>query len=137
MTYRYLWAVFSSYFACLAFLIACSSATPKVVLRDARIYQTELDFLQMALRQSHDLLESHLRRGTCICSPYGDWSDPVCEDTAKTILVLEKRVVYHIWMMEYNAGLRKEPLMELPDLGHPSELCPPSMMETEARDVQI
>lgn len=120
--------------ACVVSLgIACAaSKPPRVVLRDAKVYQAEIDFLGMALRQSQDLLEQHIRRN-CGCDAQGQWSDSMCEETAKIILVIQKRLSYHIWMMEYNAGLRDEPLQELPDLGHPSELCPPAKEDTDVR----
>lgn len=112
------------------FLLVCglvlpSCGTKKVVLRDAGVYKSELEFLQMALRRSTDLLEDHLQENHCSCDEYRNWTTETCEESAKTILVIRARLTYHINLMLFNAGLRETPSRELPEIGHPSELCPP------------
>lgn len=99
-------------------ILGCAS--PKV-LRDARVYTMELEFLQMSITKTTDLLEEHLLE-SCTCA-HTRWTSPLCEETAKTILLLRARIPYHIGLMKYNAGLQEHRPVDLPEVGDPSELC--------------
>jgi len=107
----------------IPFLILVGCASPKVILRDARVYSMELEFLQMSIMKTTDLLEKHLQTGSCECRNTR-WTTPLCEESAKTVLLLRSRLSYHIGMMRHNAGLQEVRPQDLPEVGDPSELCP-------------
>lgn len=113
-------------------LVSCAHQEKQVVLRDAGTYRSELDFFQMSLQQGTVLLSQHLYEGNCACDDEGIWNAPLCEKTARHILIVRKRIPYHIWMMQYNAGLRSEPPSTLPEVGDPGELCPPKEVPQES-----
>lgn len=98
----------------------------KVVLRDATTYKNEVYFFEMALEQNAELMREHLVEGSCSCDEEGHWSSDLCENTALNILVIERRLGWHVAMMMYLGGLSQEhPGDEPPVSGEEiSMLCP-------------
>jgi len=95
-----------------------------VVLRDPVVYKNEIAFMQMALEQDTELLEHHLKDGSCTCED-GAWASVECEDTALNILVIQNRLQWHVDMMHYLGKLSEErPPEEPPEVPEPSTLCP-------------
>lgn len=91
-----------------------------MVLRNAPTYQNEILFLQMVIEQDTDLLKEHLHDGSCSCDMEGNWSTELCEQTALNVLVMERRLAWHINMMMFLGGFSET---------HPGE--EPAVSETE------
>lgn len=110
--------------ALLVIALVCSAATcSSSVVRDEKVYRTELDLMEQMAVQPADSLDSFLK-GHCTCTD-GKWSDDACRKAAKLILVVKTRVPYHKAMMLYNAGLLKErPPKEPPEVPAAETLCP-------------
>lgn len=125
------------YCTLVVMIVSCAHQDKRVVLRDGQTYRAELEFLQLALHESNSLLVEHLDIGDCTCNAQGEWSSKLCEKTARHVLIVRTRVPYHVWMMLYNADMRAEPPLEIPDVGHPSELCPVSRPEVEDGHARI
>lgn len=95
-----------------------------VVLRDPDVYKNEIAFMQMALEQDTELLEYHLNDGSCVCED-GAWTTVECEDTALNILVVQRRLDWHVAMMLYLGNqIPQRPPEEPPEVPDPSTLCP-------------
>lgn len=104
-------------------LILAGCQKPTVVLRDPEVYRNEIAFFQMSLEQDTELLETHLKDGSCQCVE-GAWSTDVCEMTALNILVIQHRLQFHVDMMLYNAKLLDKRPEREPEVPEPSTLCP-------------
>jgi hypothetical protein len=97
----------------------------KTVLRDPEVYKNEIGFLQMALEQDTELLEAHLKDGSCSCDEDGAWNNETCEMSALNVLVVQARLGWHVDMMMYLGGLSEErPPEDPPEVAEPSTLCP-------------
>lgn len=107
----------------LIVLAGMISGCPSSVVRNADVYQTELDFMEQAAIQPTDSLEKLLRlHCTCV---NGKFENPECEDAAHKILVVRARVPWHKAMMLFNAGItntRPDPVP--PVIPAPETLCP-------------
>jgi hypothetical protein len=100
--------------------------TNRVALRDAETYKNEVYFLQMAIEQNSELLAAHIADGSCSCDEDGAWNNEVCETSAFNVLVMSKRLDWHVAMMMYLAGIQDvNPGEEPPvDPAEISEYCP-------------
>lgn len=104
----------------LVLFVCC---TPKTVIRDEVVYQTELSFMEQAALQPSEQLESFIKVH-CLCN-FGKFTTPECEKAAKTVLTVKARVPWHKAMMLYNAGLLKDrPVKDPPVVPETSTLCP-------------
>jgi hypothetical protein len=103
------------------------SACKRVVLRDAATYKNEIHLLEMTIEQDTELLREHLADGACKCDEEGNWSSESCETAALNVLVMEKRLKWHVAMMMYLGGLAEENPGEEPPVSEEeiSTLCPP------------
>ena len=97
-----------------------------VVLRDAETYKNEVYLLQMAIEQDTELLAEHLKDGSCSCDEDGAWNNDVCEASAFNVLVMRKRLDWHVAMMMYLGNLSEENPGEEPPVSEEevTELCP-------------
>lgn len=89
-------------------LATASSGCKKVVLRDATTYKNEIYLLEMAIEQDTELLRSHLADGSCSCDEDGNWNNEVCETSALNVVVMERRLKWHVAMMMYLGGITDE-----------------------------
>lgn len=118
------WANYGVLGALLVSSVALTGCKKPVVLRDPDVYKNEVAFLQMALEQNTALLEHHLADGSCSCED-GAWTTVECEDTAFNILVVQKRLDWHVAMMMYLGKVSDErPPKEPPEVPAPGTLCP-------------
>lgn len=106
-------------------LIACGG-----IVRDGKVYRTELDFLEQVAMQPTNQLGTFVA-ATCTCTD-GKFIAPVgsilqaedCEKAAKTILIVKARVPWHKAMMLFNAGLIKDrPPRDPPAVPATSTMC--------------
>jgi len=100
------------------------SGCSKVVVREARVYKAELDFIGEANEEVVANAKALLEK-KCVCSTVGDgFSDKECQALAETILVLDARMGYHLEMMLYLADLSKErPSKDAPEIAEVNSLC--------------
>lgn len=98
----------------------------KVVLRDATTYKNEVYLLQMTIEQDTELLREHIADGSCSCDEEGNWNNEVCETSALNVLVMERRLQWHVDMMMYLGGLSEEDPGEEPPVSEDevASLCP-------------
>jgi hypothetical protein len=91
-------------------ILACLLLTgcgKKVVLRDANVYQAELDqyhkWATVQAEHLRDFIEEHC---TCDSDAEGpQFEDPECEKAADFVLTIEARAEWHKQMSLWNAGL--------------------------------
>lgn len=97
-----------------------------VVLRDAETYKNEVYLLQMAIEQDTELLAEHINDGSCSCDEDGAWNNDVCEASAFNVLVMRKRLDWHVAMMMYLGGIAEENPGQEPPVSEEevTELCP-------------
>jgi hypothetical protein len=110
----------------LSMAVFCSGCN-KTSVRDAKVYNEELNFFDAA---SEEVVE----RGkkvialNCKCSNVSgniSFTTKECKDFADTLLVLEARVNYHTDMMRFNGGLiDNRPPKNPPDIPVSNTLCP-------------
>ncbi len=107
-------------------LAGCGS---KSVIRDASVYQVELDqYHKWATSQAaylRDFIEDH-----CECESDAEgpqFDDPECEKAADFVLTIEARAEWHKQMSLWNAGLlRVEPPASPPTIAPLSCPLPPA-----------
>ena len=114
-------------------LIACcfliSGCATKTILRDASVYQVELDqYHKWATAQAAYLrgfIEEHCE---CGGAPEGDsFASNDCEKAADFVLTVEARAEWHKQMSLWNAGLlREEPPASPPTIAPLSCPLPPA-----------
>lgn len=85
-------------FLCLA---ACGG---KQVLRDASVYETEIQFADNVVVEQSSQLRTFIDT-YCVC---GDADASLCESAMETWVVVESRWPWHIDMMRYNGQLTDE-----------------------------
>lgn len=102
--------------ALLAAVTMTAGCAHKTVLRDARVYEAELDqYTTWATQQAKYLrafIEDH-----CECESDAEgpqFSDPDCEKAADFVLTIEARSEWHKSMSLWNAGLIEEEPSEQP-----------------------
>lgn len=82
----------------------------KTVLRDAKVYEAELNqYDNWAVKQAQFLRE--FISENCECEPEGDasqFADEMCESAADYVLTIEARHAWHKQMSLYNASLVEE-----------------------------
>lgn len=108
--------------ALLAAVTMTAGCAHKTVLRDARVYEAEINqYDNWAVQQAKYLrgfIEDH-----CECGEGTGFSDPECEKAADFVLTVEARADWHKGMSLWNAGLiEEEPSEEPPEIA-PS-MCP-------------
>lgn len=111
--------------ALLAAVTMTAGCAHKTVLRDARVYEAEINqYTTWATEQAKYLrgfIEEH-----CECESDAEgpqFSDPDCEKAADFVLTIEARADWHKGMSLWNAGLiEAEPSEEPPEIA-PS-MCP-------------
>lgn len=111
----------------LGLLVATSVVgCKKVVLRDATTYKNEIYLLEMTIEQDTDLLRAHLADGSCSCDEDGNWNNEVCETSALNVVVMERRLKWHVAMMMYLGGVAEERPGEEPAVSEDdvAALCP-------------
>jgi hypothetical protein len=104
-----------------------TAACKRVVLRDAATYKNEIYLLEMTIEQDTELLREHLADGACKCDEEGNWSSESCETAALNVLVMERRLGWHVAMMMYLGGLSDENPGDEPPVSEDetATLCPP------------
>lgn len=107
--------------------LALSTGCKRVVLRDAEVYKNEIYLLQMTIEQDTELLREHLADGSCSCDTDGNWNHEVCEMSALNVLVMERRLEWHVNMMLYLGSVIDDHPGEEPAVSEEevSTLCPP------------
>lgn len=112
--------------AVVAVTLGTTACRRGVVLRDPETYKNEVYLLQMTIEQDTELLAEHLVDGSCSCDEDGAWNNDVCESSAFNILVMRKRLDWHVAMMLYLGGLEEEDPGEAPPVSEEevADLCP-------------
>jgi len=96
------------------------------VVRDEKVYRTELDFMEQTAVQPADKLVEWIKLH-CKCEEGKFTGDnaALCEKSAKLVQVIKARVPYHKAMMLWNADLLKpRPPKTPPEVPAATDLCP-------------
>ena len=97
---------------------------PKHIVRDATVYQAELDQYDNWATSQAELLRGFMAE-QCECSDTGEFTTQVCADAADYVLTIEARAEWHKAMSLYNAGLTDEkPADTPPEIPASDTLCP-------------
>ena len=111
----------------VALFMGGATCNNSAVVRDAKVYQTELNFWEQASLQTADSLAGFIAKG-CSCVE-GKFTTEDCEKAAKKVQVVRVRVPYHKAMALYNAGLLEErPPAEPPVVPPATDLCPTAVV---------
>lgn len=110
--------------AVVSFAVGCKS---KIVIRDAKVYKAELDFVEAATEEMVERGEALIAE-SCVCEEkivgVPMFIESECHKLAETVLVLKARMKYHLSMMRHLGGLQEErPPKEPPSVSEPSTLC--------------
>ena len=86
-------------------------------VRDARVYETELELISKIIEAQSDTI-SHFLSTHCECVE-DQWITLKCEQAADTLSVIRSRWDWHKDMMLFNANLGRNPgpIPEIQDLG--------------------
>ena len=107
--------------ALLAAVTMTAGCAHKTVVRDARVYEAEINqYDNWAVQQAKYLrgfIEEHCECGSDAEGP--QFSDPECEKAADFVLTVEARADWHKGMSLWNAGLIEEEPSE-----NPPEIAP-------------
>lgn len=76
-------------------------------IRDASVYQTELNLISKIIEEQSSTLE-HFLANHCECDE-GQWATFKCEEAAETLAVVRSRWEWHRQMMLFNANLSESP----------------------------
>jgi hypothetical protein len=98
------------------------SSCRHTVVREAAVYQAELDFLEQSALQPAQSLEAFIK-SSCRCEA-GKFTAPACVEAARRVVVVKARVPWHKAMALHNAGLAEAPAAEPPAVPAPETLCP-------------
>ena len=108
-------------------LFMLGATCDRAVVRDATVYQTELDFMEQVGVQQADLLSGFLLT-YCTCED-GEFTTADCRKAAETVVTVQARVPWHKAMALYNAGILEErPPETPPEVADTSTLCPTTPM---------
>lgn len=96
----------------------------KHVVRDATVYQAELDQYESWAKRQAALLKDFVAEH-CQCDEAKKFTTQRCADSADFILTVEARAAWHRAMSLHNAGLSEErPAETPPEIPASSTLCP-------------
>jgi hypothetical protein len=115
-------------FLMLAMAVAVLSAGchGKIVVREAKVYKAELQFIDAATQEISERSQSMLNL-KCECEEVAGEKGFVskeCQQLAETVVVLKARMAYHTNMMRYLGGLIEErPPKDPPEVPAPNTLC--------------
>lgn len=113
------WLSLAMFLAILTLTTSCHDA----VVRDAVVYQTELNFFEKVSLDQADALQKFIA-ASCTCAD-GKFVLKDCEDAADMVVVTRARMPWHKAMARYNAGLDKTaPPKDPPAIPDPTTLCP-------------
>lgn len=95
------------------------------VVRDKKVYKTEVKFMSKASLDQAKLLKQWVAEN-CKCDSHGHFTTDLCNKSAKTALVIEARVPWHADMMNYNGSVTdKRPPKDPPEVPGIKTLCKP------------
>lgn len=105
------------------FAIGCKD----VVVRDAKVYRAELEFVDAAATEQVERGKAIIE-AECTCEEVvgiKGFATKECQDLAETVLTIEARMTYHTNFMRYLGGLsEKRPPKEPPPVLDTNTLCP-------------
>lgn len=107
----------------LLMALAISSCTRHIV-RDATVYQTELNQYDAWATRQAALLKSFMA-DSCTCDGGGKFTTKECAEAADFVLTIEARSAWHKAMSLFLAGITEERPAEVPpEIAPSSSLCP-------------
>ena len=110
--------------ACAVLLTALLGGCPQYIVRDATVYQTELNQYDAWATQQAALLKGFMVKA-CVCDAEKKFTTPECASSADFVLTIGARSEWHKAMSLYLAGItEKRPPKVVPVIPASSTLCP-------------
>lgn len=108
----------------LAALVMGAVGCTQYVVRDTKVYQTELNQYDAWATKQATLLKWFVANH-CVCNEAKEFTLPVCVQSADFILTIEARHEWHKAMSLFLAGItEKRPAKVPPEIPLNSTLCP-------------
>jgi len=117
------------------FMAFAVTGCSKHIVRDAKVYQVELDQYDSWATKQAELLRGFMAE-SCTCDAAQKFETKECRDAADFVLTIEARAAWHKAMSLYNASLTEErPPKDPPEIPPSSSLCPERVPKAEPAPV--
>jgi hypothetical protein len=103
--------------------LLCLSGCTQYIVRDATVYQAEVNMLAMGMERQAKILKESYIGNYCYCTE-GKFTTEYCRQAADAVVMVDARMEWHKAMMLYLGGLTEVRPPKEEAIPAPETLCP-------------